>query len=425
VTSLRDFLGAARAELPEEIFCRWAAIFFSLFVLTLEISLAASQAFLAAAGVAYIVHLFRARPAVKFPPIKLPLGLFCLLTILSVFWASNSAVGWLAVRKLALFAIFLLAVNLIASRRHLRALFQALFFTSALAGAVAMGQFVAQYRRVSALHPGRVYFYMTLERITGFMGHWMNFSGQQMLAALGLAAFLLLARRAGKIWWIVMAVAAASIVLSFTRGVWLGCLVGGVYLIARWKPRWLLVIPILLLAGYLASPRLVRERVQLAFHPTRDPALSIRFEMWRNGWRMIQAHPWLGVGPNNIVEVYDLYLPPGKPPEVGYHNHLHNNFIQFAAERGLPCLAAWIWLMVALGWHAWRIRRRLARSAQAWIADAALAGWLAFVVEGCFEFNFGTSPVLMVFLFVMSTPFVAERWAGAEEDQPAAPAANP
>jgi Kef-type K+ transport system membrane component KefB len=42
------------------------------------------------------------------------------------------------------------------------------------------------------------------------------------------------------------------------------------------------------------------------------------------------------------------------------------------------------------------------------VADATFAAWLAFLAEGFFEYNFGTSPVLMVFLFLMSTPFVAE-----------------
>jgi hypothetical protein len=36
---------------------------------------------------------------------------------------------------------------------------------------------------------------------------------------------------------------------------------------------------------------------------------------------------------------------------------------------------------------------------------------MAFLAEGCFEFNFGTSPVLMAFLFVTSTPFIAARIA--------------
>jgi hypothetical protein len=61
--------------------------------------------------------------------------------------------------------------------------------------------------------------------------------------------------------------------------------------------------------------------------------------------------------------------------------------------------------MLALGWNILRIRGRL--SSERWVADAAFAAWLAFLTEGFFEYNFGTSPVLMVFLFLMSTPFVA------------------
>jgi O-antigen ligase len=145
----------------------------------------------------------------------------------------------------------------------------------------------------------------------------------------------------------------------------------------------------------------------MAFHPKKDPALAIRLEMWHTGLRMVREHPWVGVGPDSIPLVYMKYLPPGTIPILGYHDHLHDNALQMAAERGLPCLIAWLWFMLALGWHILRIRRRL--SSGRWVADAAFAAWLAFVAEGFFEFNFGTTPVLMVFLFVMSTPFIAER----------------
>ncbi len=122
---------------------------------------------------------------------------------------------------------------------------------------------------------------------------------------------------------------------------------------------------------------------------------------------MVREHPWVGVGPDNIPWVYMKYLPPGTTPLYGYHDHLHDNLLQMAAERGLPCLIAWLWFMLALGWHILRSRHRL--SSGRWVADAAFAAWLAFMAEGFFEFNFGTTPVLMVFLFVMSTPFIAER----------------
>ncbi|MGD0459550.1 MAG: O-antigen ligase family protein [Terriglobia bacterium] len=418
MTSLRGFIESWWTELPHATAARWASLFFSLHILTLLISVTATQAFLAAATVAYLTHLLRSRPTISFPPLKLPLLLFCLTTLNSILWAEHPAGGWVAVRKLVLFLILLLSVNLVASARHLGALFRGLFFVSALAGLVGTAQFVIQYHSVRHLHHDRVYYYMTLTRIHGFMGHWMNFGGQQMLVFTALLAFLLLSASLAKgflagqegkgkgLYGLVMAVVATALVLNFTRGVWLGCFVATLYIVARWKPRTLWVIPVLLVVAYLAAPSMIRRRVSLAFHPTDDPALAIRLEMWGAGLRMVREHPWVGVGPENIPQVYTQYLPPGTTPMAGYHDHLHDNLLQLAAERGLPCLVAWLWFMLALGCNILRIRGRL--SSERWVADAAFAAWLAFLAEGFFEYNFGTSPVLMVFLFVMSTPFVAE-----------------
>ncbi len=420
-------------ELPKPPVARWAAVLFTLFVLTLQISIAASQACLAGAGILYTVHLLRSRPRIAFLPVKTPLALFCLLSLASSFAATNPTVAWFAVRKLVLFLIWLLAINLIVSARHLRRLLEGLFAVSLVTSLVSIVQFVIQYRQVRAQYPGQVYHYLTSARIEGFMGHWMNFGGQQMLIFVFLAAFLLLSKdgvppreignagpgsrisgfdfRVSPLWWAVFAFVVISIVLNFTRSVWLGCFLAGIYLVARWKPKVLWALPILLAVAYLGSPPLIRERVHLALHPRQEPALSIRLEMWGVALKMIQAHPWLGVGPDNIVEVYDLYLPPGKSPERGYHEHLHDDFLQFGAERGLPCLASWVWLMAALCWFTWKLRRRLV--AQRWIADASFAALLAFLAEGCFEFNFGTSPVLMVLLFLTSTPFIALNFESA------------
>jgi putative inorganic carbon (HCO3(-)) transporter len=426
VISVENILERTCGELPRPPLVRWAAVLFTLFVLTLQISIAASQAFLAGAGFLYVIHILRARPRVLFLPVKLPLALFCLLSVVSLFWAANPQVGGFAVRKLVLFLIWLLAINLVVSAEQLRRLLQGLFLVSLLTSLVGIAQFVIQYRDVRAHHPGELYRYLTSTRIHGFMGHWMHFGGQQMLVFVFLLGFLLLSNgqdsgagrpissfqfRTSFFWWTVLALVAVSIILNFTRGVWLGCFLAGIYLLTRWKPKWLWALPILLALAYMGAPSLVRERLHLAMHPTQEPALSIRLEMWRVALRMIRAHPWVGVGPNNIEEVYDLYLPRGKTPEVGYHSHFHNNFLQFGAERGLPCLAAWVWLMAALGWYTWKLRRQL--STQRWIADASLAAWVAFLAEGCFEFNFGTSPVLMAFLFVTSTPFIARRVAAS------------
>ncbi|HLI29758.1 MAG TPA: O-antigen ligase family protein [Terriglobia bacterium] len=426
--TISNFFAEVRADMPRDPIARWASLFFTGFVLSLVVSVAATQIFLALAGVFYFAYLLRAKPQIGFPPVIIPLALFCLFTVISVFFAENPAAGGFEVRKLVLFLILLFTVNLIVSARHLLFLFKAIFVESAAASLVAAYQFIRQYQEVRVEHPRRVYSFMTVTRIHGFMGHWMNFGGQQMLVFLLLGAFLLLAGRkaaeppdpsataqdggpSGRwrttLWWIVAAIIAASILLNLTRGVWVGCFVGGLYLIARWRARWLLALPVLILITLVAGPRLVRRREESVMHPTRDPSVAIRLEMWRAGLKMVERHPLVGVGPDNIEEVYDLYLPPGKSPIVGYHEHLHNDFVQLAAERGLPCLLAWLWFMIGLAAGALRLARKL--KTFPWVAHAALAGWLALLAEGFFEFNFGTSPVLMVFLFLVATPFAAER----------------
>lgn len=398
---------ALRLELPRDRFMRWASFFFTLSVLSYLISLAASQTFLAVAGLIYVAAWARRRDPIHFPPFGWPVALFCLWTVLSVLGSSYPPVGWFAVRKLVLFLILLFAVNLIQSRRHLEWTYRALFAEGVGASLLGIVQFINQYRSVRAEHPHHVYLFLTYSRITGFMGDWMNFGGQLMLVMMLLVAFLLFEKARGWIWWLAAGIIGVAIVLNMTRGVWLGGFLGVIYLLARWRPRWLWGIPLVMLVGYLLLPKVAKDRVRSVLHPSRDASIAIRFEMWGVGLRMMEKHPLLGVGPNTIPEVYDLYLPPGKSPMRGYHGHLHSDYVQFAAERGLPCLAIWLWLMFAIAWKTLKARKNC-RSGR-WMIDGALAAWLALMTEGAFEFNFGTSPVLMLYLFVAATPFIVER----------------
>jgi putative inorganic carbon (hco3(-)) transporter len=438
VTSLRNIFACARAQLPADPIACWASIFFSASVLTLLLSVAATQSFLALASLLYFVYLFQKKPQISFPPIKLPLALFCVWTVISMIWAAVPAAGGFEIRKLSLFLILLLTVNLVTTAKHLRFLYQVMFLESALAGIDGIEQFIKRYELVRIEYPRRIYIEMTVLRIHGFMGHWMNFGGQQMLVFAMLLGWLLFAARrsapltlraagieaasAGREeqmarlrstgtwmrwWWIPMILVIISIVLNLTRGIWLGCFLAAAYSVGRWKARWLWALPVLAAIFMLAAPRVMRRRAESLLHPLRDPSVAIRLQMWRVGWQMIERHPVVGVGPGNIPGVYSLYLPHGMIPIVGYHEHLHNDYIQFAAERGLVCLAAWLWFMASLGWNTLGASRSLTGSR--WVAHGAFAAWLAFLVEGCFEFNFGTSPVLMVFLFVISTPFAAQR----------------
>ena len=68
-------------------------------------------------------------------------------------------------------------------------------------------------------------------------------------------------------------------------------------------------------------------------------------------------------------------------------------------------MVAWVWLMALWGWRIFGMRRRQGDSG--FIVDGALAAWLALLVQGMFEFSFGSSEVLMLVLFLTTVSFAA------------------
>ncbi len=417
MATFRNCLQAARKELPSAPLAALASICFSLAILTAPFEFYHPPKYLthlplklfAAAFYAFVLHWLFYRPRIDFSPIKFPLAVFLCTNLISIWVAASLPLNRNTGYMILMFAIIPLAENIIVSSTHLEGLCQALFLEAAMGGVASIWQFVGEYRAALAQHPGQLYQYMTAARIhiRGLTVHQSHFACQQMLLFVALFAFLLFTTRPRPMWWGVMASIGISIALNLTRSAWLGCFVGAVYLVSRWRPRWLWLMPVALLASYIAGPSLIRDRVKSVFTPSADPSIAVRFEMWGAALRMIRRHPWAGVGPDKIELVYADYLLPGQTPINLPHPHLHNNFLQLAAERGLPTLAAFIWLMIALLWQFLKTRRILPR--RRWIAEGAIAAWLAMMVQGCFDYNFGMASAQALFLFFVSTPLVAQR----------------
>ncbi len=74
-----------------------------------------------------------------------------------------------------------------------------------------------------------------------------------------------------------------------------------------------------------------------------DDSLLNRFILFWIGVDIIHQHPILGVGIGNAK-----YIPPKLFPFEGNIKYLHNTFLEFGAENGLPALAAMILFFVGL-----------------------------------------------------------------------------
>jgi O-antigen ligase len=202
-------------------------------------------------------------------------------------------------------------------------------------------------------------------------------------------------------------VLGASLYLSQTRNAWGGACLGAAAILLLKRPRALIALAALLLAIYLLSPDSIQQRFRASWNPA-DPNTRNRIEISIAAVRLIKAHPWIGVG-QKVNTVAPQYRDPSEFPDWMYI-HMHNNFLQIAAERGIPGLLIWIWFMAQLGWQAFRIYRSPGLSQTAAFAGAAAVGaWVALLAAGLFEYNYGDSEVLTVFLFIMSAPLAAAK----------------
>ena len=106
----------------------------------------------------------------------------------------------------------------------------------------------------------------------------------------------------------------------------------------------------------------VRARVISIYQPHGDLDSNLHRNITRRvGIEMIKAHPWFGIGPEMPGKEFDRYLPPDikQPLPHGFYGHLHNVYLQFGAERGIPALIAFLWMIGKMLTDWWRRTRSM------------------------------------------------------------------
>ena len=247
------------------------------------------------------------------------------------------------------------------------------------------------------------------QRPQGTLGHWMTYSGLLMLV-IGVALGRVLFGRGGRTWpALVIPALAVAVALTFTRSAEVGVCVGVALLFALKDLRLFAIVPVVAAVFFALAPASVSHRFVSMFD-RKDPTVSDRVTMLRIGDRMIRAHPLTGVGPNMVQRLYAEYrgsdAVAGPDGVVHINPHLHNNLVQIAAERGLPALALWLWFIIAIARDAWA---RFSTGEHRALAATALATVAALLTAGLFEYNFGDSEVLMLFLVIVTLPAAAGR----------------
>lgn len=190
-----------------------------------------------------------------------------------------------------------------------------------------------------------------------------------------------------------LVLAAHGVMVTFSRGGFLGLAVSTTVLLLRMKRRGLAVlIACAAIAGFISvtGPRYAARMLTITNYE-EDKSATGRLDSWRTGGRMMAANPIFGVGFKRYVAEYPNY---GKT----HAREAHNSWVQLGAECGLIAVSSHLALVALTIAALVRVRRRLPllpeesrrkSEALAGMYEASLIGYLVtgfFLSMEDFEF---------------------------------------
>jgi O-antigen ligase len=369
-----------------------AALLFG-FVASLQISIAAAGVLLTAMLVCWVAMLIHERQSPSAPAFFIPLAAYGVITLISSAFSTDRVTSFTDSKQLVLLAIVPAVYDIARGRRAFTVID---VVVSVGAASAAFG--IVQY--------GLLHYDNLGQRPQGTLSHYMTYSGLLMLVICTAVARLVFGSR-NRTWpALVMPALVVALSLTLSRNAWIGaCVAVGLLFILRdFRLAWLL--PVVLAVLMVVAPESFVNRLTSTFN-AQDPSNQDRFAMIEIGAKMVRDHPLTGVGPNMVPRLYEQYRPDYAINAV--NPHLHNVPLQIAAERGLPALAIWLWLIGALVYALVPLFRQQRDKV---LAATALAAVVAMLAAGLFEYNFGDSEFLMLFLVLVTLPFAAARSDG-------------
>ena len=360
-----------------------------------QFSIAAAQILLALALICWITLLIIRRERVEAPSFFWPLLAYGGATLVSAALSPDPRTSLTDCKQLVLFLLVPLVYRFV-NRQRAHTLISVVITCAAVSAVFGIVQY------------GILHYDNLGQRPQGTLGHWMTYSGLLMIV-IGLAIARVIFSNMGRTWAaLVLPALGVAVAVTFTRGAAIGACAAVALLFALKDFRLFAILPILAAIFIVIAPGPIARRYQSMFN-MNDPTVRDRYTMLRIGERMIRSHPLTGVGPNMVQRLYLDYTGSDSlvgPDGVTHINpHLHNDFLQVAAERGLPAFALWLWFVVALLRDVWR----RFNAGQRELAATAMATIVALLTAGLFEYNFGDSEVLMLFLTIVTLPAAASR----------------
>ena len=375
--------------LPPAPLERAACLALLAFAAALQVSIAAADILLTIATLLWLGLLIRNNERFEVPKMFWPLAAYGVATLIASIFSVDPRVSLIDSKQLVLLIIVPLVYRLLRGRRALLAVDIVI-----TVGALSATLGIVQYLILNFDHLGR--------RPQGVLGLYMTYSGLLMLVLCAAVSRVMFAKHHRAWAALVLPGLVFALLFTFTRSAWVGACVGIGLLFLLRDFRLLGLLPVVLGLFLAFAPAALTARLYSTISLT-DPSNMDRVAMMKSGFHIIKDDPLTGVGPDMIIQVYPGYRDKSAVNQL--NPHLHNVPLQIAAERGLPALAVWIWFIATLVRDF--LRRRHADFPS--LSNTGIAVIGAMLAAGLFEYNFGDSEFLMMFLVLVTLPYAAER----------------
>lgn len=202
-------------------------------------------------------------------------------------------------------------------------------------------------------------------------------------------------------------------ILTFSRGGWLGLLIAAGVFVLLLEPRLLMLAPFALIALYFVMPETVITRLT-SVGDLKDTSTSYRFSIWMGSIAMLKDYWLCGVGPGTAAfnQVYPAYS-----YNAANAQHAHNLYLQMVADGGVCLLILFIVLLIVLFRHMCARMTKERRDESRIYLIAVLSGITGFLAQGMTDYSFYNYRVVLVFWAVVG---LGAAWVrvGGKGDKP-------
>lgn len=226
-----------------------------------------------------------------------------------------------------------------------------------------------------------------LHAASSSFNHYNTFGGY-LVVVLSLVAALLLANNPSRSKINILSVSAIlstmAIIFTSSRGSWLAVSVSFIFMAIFSGKNLKRLIPVFIFGLILFLIPAFHERFLLTFKVGGD---SDRFRYWLAAWKMINEHPFLGLGVGTFMANFLKFLP---NTNISY---AHNCYLQIWAETGIFALFSFASFMIFLVYFG--IKEFIA--SRGFLLLGLLSGVVGFLVHSFFDTNFYSLRLVILF----------------------------